>query len=1445
MRNLMIDGGCGFSNSRVESSVISAGLKGNSTLKIPAIPQSTAGNAGFKIGVIEAKRGNVRKRIIDVAGKPQKDPNHSLSVSRGIFSNRDVNGLYGLADLLSEIDGTDQALTLGTIQNDGFYGVVSADDLEKPVYANYQQTNYPPGHLFEPNNRIQGYISRTADFVKQPAGTYALVLDHDAEPGKEELTTQQFWDGLCELVPALRTVGRLVTPSSSAAIYDKATGELLKPETSHHTYILCKGDMSRLVDLFKVMGWLKGTSFFKLGQPNKAKGTCAVLPRHILDLSVFSFERLVYEAGATFEPGSRFFQKRSLPVVHDGVVLDCDSLPVPTAEQRATAEALMKSARDAIAPARKKAAVKHCRDVEGLTEAEAEATATRRLSQCDRGVLDADHILYGMNGQTYTAGELTKADDGLLLRDPQEPDYRGGAQVARLFWGDKGNGWTIVSQAHGGTKYRLATEKTEAAAEKRAAKKTTLRALADQWETRSNFVPVDGEYIGTAIDDAIAAGHDLIVVDAPCGSGKTTAIKHVRKRADDEGRQILAFTETTTDARSKGRADELSLPYRDTLEGLQAGEYPNLIACHASMRPDARHVSWESNVSSSGFAVFDEAHANHAAIAKGYSGGQKRRDETYSSICKKAAVVVGMSATLQNHDAELLETLSQCRNPIVLGIAKTYRPRNIFIYNDSVGEDGKICDDGSIAAQFELKRVIDAGKNALIMTDAQKGWSTFGTEKFEKVLTSWGVNPSDILRVDSLTTADPTHPALNFGIGNYIELMRRFKYVICSPSVLSGFNFDFGDRPHFSAVFSFDGGSTSLSSNIQKFLRERSQCDVHVVIREINAPTQEQQLYTPQDVLEFKQAQAKAHNLQDWIAGYSDACHFPSWENPFDRYYCQRVASENCANADRAYNLARYCADVGHIPRTPAVDYEAIKPFRHQLRALKDSIDKLYTVERATAGTIGLDDAKRIKDAPTKSRKESLITQNTDMLNQLDLIPKSQLTEDGSVEKIENAVSPVELTPGLTWQLGKERLGTYWKLHYIASEGEALWESIDDKEISSRRNSNRDRTTRLLAAADLGKLTRTKLGALNDYGLIEFFKRVLIEEVDDTKATELIAKLTRELWLESPVNKSTLSAWVQDICPPDKTFSSADAELSAIVARLNEGTNFEDLCLCLNVKSVRNKAGQVTKTQVLTILAQFFKFSRYSSKRGKGGQKGLTALLSDDRLAAVIKRYRKFAAMRFSDRAQGQADEAKLLETFNDFSNRKELHPTWDKSYESLSGKKGGTTIPITKNISNRNSGTPSINADSDAVDADVLQVAAGVADVIEADKNTSPAPATTPTATTTGDKEVSQLVLVDRGNELAQTVSFKVSQRVPHPITPADVIGLFVTWVDNGGAVDLFQNDLCIAQSLADLERAKRNTPEDVRRAAMALWEADDRYELLKSKVARLRAEEGALVAA
>ena len=53
------------------------------------------------------------------------------------------------------------------------------------------------------------------------------------------------------------------------------------------------------------------------------------------------------------------------------------------------------------------------------------------------------------------------------------------------------------------------------------------------------------------------------------------------------------------------------------------------------------------------------------------------------------------------------------------------------------------------------------------------------------------------------------------------------------------------------------------------------------------------------------------------------------------------------------------------------------------------------------------------------------------------------------------------------------------------------------------------------------------------------------------------------------------------------------------------------------------------------------------------------------------------------------------------------------------------------------------------------------------------------------------------------------------------------------------FQDDLCRAENYQQLLEAKAKTPEWVRRAAMALWLKDGRYDALIAKVKRLKAME------
>jgi hypothetical protein len=1472
MRNLSLMGDAVSGNPLGSNSVISAGIESNSTLKIPSIPQSTAGNAGFKLGVIEAKRGNVRKRIIDVAGKPQKDSKHSLSVSLGLFSNRAVNGLYGLADLLSEIDGTDQALTLGTTEADGFYGVVSADELTKPQYANYQQTSYRPGHILESNNRIQGYVSRTADFVKQPAGTYALVLDHDAEPGKAELSTEQFWNALCELVPSLRTVGRLVTPSSSAGIYDKVTGELLKPETSHHTYILCKGDMDRLVDVLKVNGWLKGLSFFKLGEPNKATGTSAVLERHVLDLAVFSFERLIYEAGATFEADSPFYQKRSLPVVHDGAVLDCDSLPVPTAEQRAQADKLKQAAREEIAPARFKKAVEHCQKTEGLDRATAEATATRRLSQCDRGVLAADHILYGMSGQTYLAGELTKADDGLLLRDPQEPDYRNGAQVARLFWGDKGNGWTIVSQAHGGTKYRLATEKTEAA----AAKKATAKENALKWKlapTQIEELPT--RYVGTALVEKMKAGHDGIFVPSVCGSGKSTALGHLAKFCGENGYQFVLVTNREADAKGQARALTEFLPnilYRKDLSGLQPNEFPHIVACFASIRDDVNHLSWLENTSRRTVFVFDEADQLPKSIRDGKASDSLRKMKVLRALLKQVGVVVCMSAGLRDEEIRLYTALGELRNTVTIGVLKAPNPRKITLFTDEATDS-----PGSATMQHNLKKRLAAGDNVLLLTGSQCGDSAYGTMTFESLVTEhWDVvKPEQVLRVDSQSTHDQSHQAFDIGAkADKLDIFGRHQLGIGSPSMMDGISLDMDS--YYQAVYVFDNGMNGIPNTIQMMSRDReSDCPIYVAVKPSQPHKDFSGMFEPSDIFDRLTLLSNNGKLPDLISRYTDRDQRPSWDDPFVRYFCESIAQQNCCDADRPLNFTRYARSIGHsVSKGNPLDHDKLTIFKKKIKNLKDCIAADYQEKISAAKALNGAEVKTLKDGNSRSLDDYFSLLKWDMLKDAKLIESREFDEDGKVVKKElpTAHESINVTPALVNQLRKQKVGTPWRRQHLADHGETVYEAVAAEKISKRRVSNRDRDSQIIIATDYTNMNHPKLALLDEYGFIDFYKRHIVNRVDLDAVIDEKYNLTlmRGLIIQWQKKNPDIKYFIANELTklfPESRFTSQTPELLAIVEKLREGTTFETFCARLGVRSQRDKDGSIGHEQVLTILRNFFSFKSYRSSNRLNGVKGVFILCSDDKFNPMAKKANQLGKEPYKDREKTdpKSIEDELRALYDGIHRRTELFPAWDDSIQltlsaagitgEFTSKKAEVEPPpyppyIKEILSKGDKGADKCQLDAVKA-ADGLQVSVAVADVIEEDKDTSP-PATAPTATPTGDKEVSQLALVDRGNELAQAVTYQMSQRVPQPIMPADVTGLVQS---NPSDIDIevvhleqaliFQQALIDAQSLADLERAKRNTPEDVRRDAMKLWVEEDRFNLLKAKVERLRAQEGALVAA
>jgi hypothetical protein len=382
--------------------------------------------APFGLSVLTATQGHASKRLVpDVQGRPIKDPAHHLGISAGRMEHVSVQGLLGLQELLSGIKHN-QALVHG----------IPKESTPGSVYCLV---------LAEQFSGAPGTIARTLDCLGYPAGVRLIMLDYDPEPEAPHRLTSagELITRLSTIWPAFSEVGWLATTSTSSAIKAKKTHQWLRPPDGMHVYLLVTGDVIRWRDIATVKLWLAEEGYCKLALANRHTGVASILMRALIDLTVFSPERLDYVAGAEIKRAP-FYQDRPAPELQSGLVLDLDRLPDVTEDERQAASAMMSQHRQRIAPEQRRL-VREQIMREPVVVDNVEDEVNTRLERAERGELAADHLLYFDNGSTCTAGTLTAAHDKKRLSDPLEPDY--GPNQAGCHW-RKGD-WRIVSWAHG------------------------------------------------------------------------------------------------------------------------------------------------------------------------------------------------------------------------------------------------------------------------------------------------------------------------------------------------------------------------------------------------------------------------------------------------------------------------------------------------------------------------------------------------------------------------------------------------------------------------------------------------------------------------------------------------------------------------------------------------------------------------------------------------------------------------------------------------------------------------------------------------------------------------------------------------------------------------------------------------------------------------------------
>jgi hypothetical protein len=378
--------------------------------------------------------GHATKEVIahPVTGLPIKNQARNLGIWKGAVQHIQLAGLAGLGTLLPTLTKR-QALIHGV-------PIGSTPDTILPLVMDEMLGKRgTPAHA----------IARTLTYFAY-TDPHLLMFDIDPDPLDRYVihTADELIAKLATIWPVFTDVGYLSTVSTSSAIYDKKTGAELTPPYGLHVYVLARGDVARFQDLATIKLWCADTGYCRLAHPNKRTGVAAILERCLTDLSVFSPERLDYVSGAEIDPRLPFAQRRPLPSLHTGNILDLDTLPDATPAERTEYAERLAAEKARIAPERHAVCTAHIKTTAPELPDDAIAhEVTRRIDRANHDWLAPDHVIDLARRGTLLAQDITRKHHGLACADPMEPDY--GTNHAKIFWDTKDPSWVICSLAHG------------------------------------------------------------------------------------------------------------------------------------------------------------------------------------------------------------------------------------------------------------------------------------------------------------------------------------------------------------------------------------------------------------------------------------------------------------------------------------------------------------------------------------------------------------------------------------------------------------------------------------------------------------------------------------------------------------------------------------------------------------------------------------------------------------------------------------------------------------------------------------------------------------------------------------------------------------------------------------------------------------------------------------
>jgi hypothetical protein len=350
-------------------------------------------------------------------------------------------------------------------------------------------------------------------------------------------------------------------------------------------------------------------------------------------------------------------------------------------------------------------------------------------------------------------------------------------------------------------------------------------ACLETWSGRSYTqltypadVSVNRRYLG---EITIPNSAQLVAIKSPKGTGKTHELESVVGDALALGQWVLVVGHRVQLV--EALCHRFGIPYITEVRTSETGSVLGYGLCVDSLHPESS-ARFNADSWHDGVVIMDESeqviwHALNSGTCQRSRVSILRQLKTLlSNVLQGNGRVFLADADLSDLSIDFVRSLSGYDSePYV--VVNEWQPGDesrCNIYNYSGTNPS-----GLVAA---LEKHIDNGGRPLVVCSAQKTKSKWGTRTLETHLEK-KYPDKRILRIDSETISDPSHPAYGC-IAHLDEILPQYDIVIASPSIETGVSIDI--KGHFTSVWGIFQGVQSESSARQALFRLREPVDRHI-----------------------------------------------------------------------------------------------------------------------------------------------------------------------------------------------------------------------------------------------------------------------------------------------------------------------------------------------------------------------------------------------------------------------------------------------------------------------------------------------------------------------------------------------------------------------------------------------------------------------------------------